>query len=448
MKLIQNAGLERRLGLFQSTVINMIDMVGIGPFVVLPLIISYIGGPHFLLAWIAGAFLSFTDAMIWAELGAAYPEAGGSFNFLRKAYGEKKWGRLFSFLYTWQTILQAPLVVASGAIGFAQYAGYLLPLNDISRRVVSGLVVISLTALLYRKIETIGKISTLLWMGVIGTLGWIIWGGISSGNLSGPISEMTQAADLSMLISAGFGAAMVKTIYSYLGYYNVCHLGSEIKNPGKNIPRSMFLSVTGIALLYILLNVSVTAVIPWQEAQHSEFIVSSFIEKIYGTSAAMWATGMVLWVAFASLFAVMLGYSRVPYAAAKAGEFFKVFSKVHPTRHFPHVSLLALGATGFVFSMLFKLSEVITAILAMRILIQFVGQAVGVILLRKKNGTTQLPYKMPLYPLPVILAIVLWLWIFYSTGTAFMLAGLLVISTGLLAFLLKARAEKHWPFTN
>ncbi len=446
MKLIPQRGLERWLGLFHSTVINMIDMVGIGPFVVLPLVISYIGGPQFLMAWIAGAALSFTDAMIWSELGAAYPDAGGSFHFLRKAYGERTWGRLFSFLYTWQTLIQAPLVIASGAIGFAQYAGYLTPLDEISRKMLSGFVVIALTALLYRKIGTIGKISAFLWIGVIFTLAWIIWGGISHGDMTAPVSEMLSATDLSLLLNAGFGAAMIKTIYSYLGYYNVCHLGSEIKNPGKNIPRSMFLSVAGITVLYFLLNVSVTSVIPWEEAQHSEFIVSTFIEKVYGPQAAVVATCMVLWVAFASLFAVMLGYSRVPYAAAREGEFFQVFSKVHPTRHFPHISLLGLGIAAFIFSLLFKLSEVITAILAMRILIQFAGQAIGVTLLRRRNGSSHLPYKMPLYPLPVILATGIWLWIFYSTGRAFMLAGLLVIATGIIAFLVKARVEMHWPF--
>ncbi len=445
MKLIQQQGLERKLGLFHSTVINMIDMVGIGPFVVLPLVIGYMGGPQFLIAWIAGALLSFVDALIWSELGAAYPAAGGSFNFLRKAYGEKTWGRLFSFLYTWQTIIQAPLVIASGAIGFAQYAGYLLPLNEISRRVVSGVVVLLLTALLYRKIETIGKIGTLLWMGVIGTLGWIIWGGITQGDITRPVQEMIADTNISLLCNAGFGAAMVKTIYSYLGYYNVCHLGGEIKNPGKNIPRSMLLSVAGIALLYFLLNISVTSVIPWQEAQNSAFIVSTFFERLYGAGPAQFATLLILWVAFASLFAVMLGYSRIPYAAAKEGEFFKIFSRIHPTRHFPHISLIGLAITAFIFSLLFKLSEVITAILAMRILVQFIGQAVGVVLLRKRYGTASLPFRMPLYPLPVILAIVIWLWIFYSTGYSFMLAGLTVIASGCIAFLIKAKNEQHWP---
>ncbi|CAN5551206.1 APC family permease [soil metagenome] len=437
--------LERRLGLFQATVINMIDMVGIGPFVVLPIVIKLMGGPFFLYAWIAGALLSFFDAMIWSELGAAYPEAGGSFNFLREAYGKEKWGKLLSFLYVWQTMIQAPLVIASGSIGFAQYFSYLVPLDEITRRVVSGVVVILLTLVLYRKIETVGKISVLLWTGVIATLLWIIWGGVNHGDLKGVITGMNDGLVVNPLFAAAMGAATVKTIYSFLGYYNVCHLGGEIKDPGRNIPRSMFLSVAGISILYLAMNISVVSVIPWQEASKSEFIVSTFIEHLYGTAAANFATMLILWVAFASLFAVMLGYSRVPYAAAKSGDFFKIFAKLHPTRNFPYVALLGLGITGFVFSLLFKLADVITAILAMRILVQFIAQAIGVMLLRAKKNGPPLPYKMPLYPLPAILVICIWSWVFFSTGTTFMLSGIAVIATGIIAFLIKAKVSGHWP---
>lgn len=437
--------LERRLGLFQSTVINMIDMVGIGPFVVLSIVIQLMGGPWFLYAWLAGALLSIIDAMIWSELGAAFPLAGGSFNFLRASYGEKSWGKLFSFLYVWQTMLQAPLVVASGAIGFAHYFGFLVPLNDITSRIVSGSIVIVLTLLLYRKIETIGKISILLWSGVVFTMLWIIYGGISNGHFTEPLQHINDGFTLNAAFAAALGAASVKTIYSYLGYYNVCHLGGEIKNPSRNIPLSMILSVLGIAALYISMNMSVVSVIPWQEAAKSEFVVSTYFETLYGHNAAIIATILILWVAFASLFAVMLGYSRVPYAAAKEGEFFEVFAKVHPTRHFPHIALLGLGITAFVFSLLFKLSQVITAILAMRIVIQFIGQAVGLIILRRKNKTV-LPFKMPLYPLPVILAILIWGFIFISTGKEFMLSGGIVIISGTIVYLIKSKKNLQWPF--
>lgn len=438
--------LHRRLGLFQSTVINMIDMVGIGPFIVLPMVIHLMNGPHFLYAWLAGALLSFIDAMIWSELGATYPMAGGSFNFLKEAYGPGKAGRLMSFLYVWQTCIQAPLVVASGSIGFASYFSYLIPLSDIEKKVISGTLVILITFLLYRKIESIGRIGTFLWMGVIATLLWIILGGIMHGNFAAPVKEMVNSPISGTLFFAALGQASIKTIYSYLGYYNVCHLGGEIINPQKNIPRSMFLSIAGISILYVAMNISVTSVIPWYEAQHSEFIISTFIEKLYGKTAAIVATGMVLWVAIASLFAVVLGYSRVPYAAAVDGLFFKSFARLHPTKNFPYISLLALGSTAFIFSLLFKLSEVITAILAMRILIQFIGQAIGVVMLRRKNGIKNLGYKMPLYPLPVILAIAMWLFVFLSTGSEFMISGLIVISSGIVVYLIRSFTTREWPF--
>lgn len=443
------APLRRRLGLVQATALNMIDMVGIGPFVTLPLVMGFMG-PYFLLAWLVGAGLSVVDGLIWSELGAAYPEAGGSYRFLKLAYGEHKWGRLMSFLYVWQTLIQAPLVLASGAIGFAQYFGYLVPFDAAEPwqpKLVSGAVVLLLIALLYRRIEDIGKLGVMLWVGVLGLMAWLIFGGIThSTHEVAWLPEGGLTALPGILISAAMGQAAVKTIYSYLGYYNVCHLGGEVKKPHKLIPRSIFLSILGIAALYLLLNWSVGTVIPWQEASKSEFIVSTFVERLYGVAAAKAATALVLWVAFASLFAVLLGYSRIPYAAAADGEFLPVFGRLHPTKQFPHVSLLILGGVGFVFSLLFRLGEVISAILAMRILIQFVGQAVGLVLLRNRRGTAGLPFRMPLYPLPVVLAIAVWLFILYSTGPTLILLALGVTAAGVVAFLLWSRSLGRWPF--
>ncbi len=443
--------LQRSLGLFQSTVLNMIDMVGIGPFLTLPMVIG-LAGSQFLYAWLAGAILSLVDAMIWSELGAAYPLAGGSYNFLKEAYGKNGPGKMISFLYVWQTIIQAPLVAASAAIGFSQYLTYLVHLNEWQQKAVSGAVIILVTFLLYRKIDNIGKIGVLLWAGVLLILGWIIIGGISAGNFLQPLKEAAGNFSWAQIASFFFGQACVKSVYSYLGYYNVCHLGGEINNPGKNIPRSMFISIIGIAILYLAMNMSVTSVISWQKIIETSvdgknpYIVSIFIKTLYGDAAANIATVLILWVALASLFAVMLGYSRVPYAAATDGAFFKIFAKLHPTKNFPYISLLFLAALAFIFSMLFKMKHVIDAILAMRILLQFIGQAIGVVLLRKRIGTANLPYKMPAYPLPVILAVFLWILVFMSTGTDVIGYFVAVFGCGIIVYLIKSFFQKQWPF--
>lgn len=427
--------LKREIGLLQATSINMIDMVGIGPFVMLSLVIQIVGSHLFLWAWIFGALTALVDGMIWSELGAAYPLAGGSYNFLKAAYG-KKWGPLMSFLFVWQTCLQAPLVVASGAIGFSTYFKFLVPsLGEVGSKAVSGTIVILIVLLLYRNIKTIGKISVFLWSGVIITMLWIILSGFTHRQLTYSLMPAGDESMFSWSFALLLGQASGKTIYSYLGYYNVCHLGGEIRDPGRNIPRSIFISIICIAVLYLCMNLSVVGVVPWQEAIHSDFVISTFMEKIYGHRTALVATGLILWVAFASLFAVVLGYSRVPYAAAVDGHFFPVFAKLHPTKSFPYISLLFIGALGFVFSIQLKLTHAISAVLAMRILVQFVAQAVGVVILRRREGTAKLPFKMWLYPLPVILSIVIWIFVWVTTGW-FALYGLTLALIGVIVFFL------------
>jgi fructoselysine transporter len=432
---------DRKLGLLQATAINMTDMVGIGPFITLPMVICTMNGPYFLYAWLAGAVLSMIDAMIWSELGAAFPMAGGSYNFLKETYRKSGLGKLMSFLFVWQTMIQAPLVIASAAIGFASYFSYITPLSTLGTKMMSGGVVICVILLLFRKIEDIGKISVFLWVAVIGTMAWIIGGGLVHGNFISPITHINDGLKLDHTFAAALGFASVKSVYSYLGYYNVCHLGGEIINPSKNIPRSMFLSIIGIFVLYMCMNISIVSVIPWQQAKDSEFVISLFMQQLAGPTAAHIITCLILLVAFASVFSATLGYSRIPYAAAKDGAFFKAFARVHPTEHFPYVSLLALGGIAFAFSLLFKLSDVISAILAMRILVQFIGQGVGLLLLRKQNQN-EFPYKMPFFPWPVFIAIAMWIAILISTGYKMVMGGLLVISLGVAVYYIKRNLEK------
>ena len=379
--------LKRKIGLVQATAINMIDMVGIGPFVVMPLVVSLFHNGIFIWAWIFGAIVAFIDGMIWSELGAKYPLAGGTYNFHRIAFGEKG-GKLMSFLFVWQTSIQAPLVVASGAIGFAQYLSYLVDLDFWQQKMVSGGLIIVVFFLLYRKIEVVGKISVVLGSIVVITILWVIISGLSHQQHSIHLLPSSGESFFNKHFISAVGLGSVQTVYAYLGYYNVCHLGGEIKEPGKNIPRSIFISITGIAFLYLLMNVSIMSVLPWQSIKKDDHhLVSSFMENIYGLNAGTVITALILFVAMASLFAVILGYSRVPYAAAADGNFFKIFSKLHPTKEFPYISLIVLCGIGFLFSLIFRsIGDVIRAILAMRILIQFIGQAVGIVLLRRRLG--------------------------------------------------------------
>jgi amino acid transporter len=448
--------LERGLSLTQAVALNMIDMVGIGPFIVVPSVIADMGGPQALAAWVAGALLALLDGCLWAELGAAMPQAGGSYVFLREAYGAARWGRLMAFLFIWQTLFQAPLVMASAAIGFGEYFEYLMPqpLSEGGQRLVRGGMLLFMIFLLYRRITTIGKISVLIWVGVVATMAWLIFGGATHFNAAQVFDWPAGAWDLDWVFLAGLGAATVRTMYTYLGYYNVCHLGGEIREPERNIPRSIFISIIGIAALYLAMQTCILGVVPWQEAVHSKFIVSTFVEHIYGPGAAKFATLMILWIAFGSLFSLSLGYSRVPYAAAVDGTFFRVFARVHPEKHFPHVSLLTLGAAALAFSMMFRLREVISAILAMRILVQFIGGAAGLVALRRRWPGGRFPYKMPLYPLPVVVVVLGWLGVFAATGSVevrgvlidLRLAAVVLMLLGALIFLLRARVNREWPY--
>jgi amino acid transporter len=456
--------LERGLGLLEATALNMNFMVGIGPFIVIPFIVRAMGGPQCILAWVVGAGLALADGCVWAELGAAMPAAGGSYVFLREAYGAKRLGRLMSFLFIWQTLFQAPLSISSGALGFAGYSNYLalkIPgvrnwlethAHEISGnvttidRAVAVILIVVAVALLYRRIATIGKISMALCIVVLGTILWLIYGGATHFSKSLLFAAPPGGWNFSWVFFAGLGHASVQAVYSYLGYYNACNLGSEMKTPERDIPRAIFLSIFGIAILYLAMQTSILAVIPWQEAQNSPFVVSLFVERTFGSSWATLATSLILVLAFGSIFSATLGYSRVPYAAALDGNFFSVFARVHPTKHFPHVSLLALGLASIFICLFFDLFSVIRAILAMRCLIQFVAQAVGLLLLHRRVSARSWPFRMWAYPVPVLLAIAGWVAIFISTGRTPMLASLGAASAGILVYLGRARFLRQWPF--
>ena len=421
----------------------MIDMVGIGPFVTIPMIVTMMHGPASIIAWLIGALLAYVDGMVWSEMGAKWPEAGGSYVFLQKLFGERKSGKFMSFLFIWQTTLQAPLVIASGAIGFANYFSYLFPLSGMQKKMVSGTLVILLVALLYRNIKSVGRISVVLWCITGGTILWLILSGIPHFNAVQAFDIHFDTFKSSTLLYVAIGQASLKSVYSYLGYYNVCHLGAEIKDPTKNIPRSILISITGIAIFYLGMQTIILGVLPWQTVAGSDFVASIYFEHLYNHTVAQVATLLILIIALSSLFSAILGYSRIPYAAAQNGDFFSVFAKVHPRHHFPHISLLAVGGLGFIFSLLFKLGDAITAILTMRILVQFVSQAVGVIGWHYIKPKEPRPYKMPLFPIPAILSIIIWVFIYSTIKLEYILYSLGIITLGVITYFVRYQFTKR-----
>jgi amino acid transporter len=454
----------------------MIDMIGVGPFITFPLIISAMGGPQAMLGWIVGAIFAICDGLVWAELGAAMPGSGGSYRYLREIYGPNRLGRLVSFLFIWQLSFSAPLSIASGSIGLAGYASYLFPtleqqyaahnwalqlpvLGTLQVRwsvssatfVAIGAILIALL-LLYRRITSISWISKFLWLGVMGTIGWIIFAGLTHFNTALVFSFPPGAFHFSTNFFLGLGSAMLIATYDYWGYYNVCFLGDEVENPSKTIPRALLLSILLVGCLYVVMNASILGVVPWQEIVQSSqsnklYVVSIFMERIYGNWAATLVTILVIWAAFASVFSLILGYSRVPYAAALDGNYFRAFARVHPRLRFPYVSLLAMGGVAILCCFL-SLADVIAALVVIRILLQFLIQAIGLIVLRIRRPEMPRPFRMWLYPVPALLASMGFIFILFSRPNFAreLRYAIVILVAGLLIYLIRSWRQHQWPF--
>jgi APA family basic amino acid/polyamine antiporter len=469
--------LVRGIGLGSATALNMIDMIGVGPFITIPLIVTAMGGPQAMLGWIFGALLAICDGLVWAELGAAMPGSGGSYRYLKEIYGPQKLGRLVSFLFIWQLSFSAPLSIASGAVGLSQYAAFFWPRLEVvwSTRTwalhlpflgtlqltwvampatVLAIGVCSLTAfLLYRRITAIARLTKVLWAGVMATIGWIIFAGLTHFNAHQAFDLPPGAFSFSRDFFHGLGGAMLIAAYDIGGYYNVCFLGDEVKEPGKNIPRALLLSILAVACLYVVMNVSILGVVPWRELAQSGasnsklYVVSTLMQRVYGHGAASMISVLVMWTAFASVFSLTLGYSRVPYAAALDGNYFRAFARVHPVHKFPYVSLLALTGVAALFCFL-RLADLIAALIVIRIVLQFLVQSIGVIVLRVRRPDLPRPFRMWLYPIPALVAAASFLFILISRRDFLRevrYAGVVLVA-GLLIYGVRAWRKGDWPF--
>lgn len=434
--------LVRGFGLLQATALNMSNMVGVGPFITIPLIIAAMGGPQCMLGWLLGAVLALCDGLVWSELAAAMPGTGGTYLYLRTIFRGTRWGGILPFLFIWQFILSGPLEIASGYIGFAQYLSYFWrSMGWLGTRMVCIAVGVSLVALLYRRVTAVGRLTVVLWVGMLATVLWIIASGVANFHLAMAFDFPAGAFTFSRGFAAGLGSAMLIAMYDFMGYYDICYVGEEVRDAPRTIPKSILYSVVAVAAIYALMNLSIIAVLPWREVVQSKFVAAQFIERLYGQHAAGAVTVLVLWTAFASVFALLFGYSRIPYAAAVDGHFFRAFAHLHPSGRFPDVSLLLLGGLAIGASF-FDLDTVISALLTSRILIQFIGQIAALHYLRKHRGDVARPFRMWLYPVPVAIAFAGWIYIFATSGWKYAAFGLVTLVVGTAVYGIWARGRE------
>jgi amino acid transporter len=455
--------LERRIGLRSAVLFNMLEMIGVGPFITLPLVIAAAGYKLSVWAWLLGALIAVADGLVWAELGAAFPRAGGSYAFLREIYGPDRAGNWLSFLYVWQLSFSAPLSIASGCIGLSSFLAWFWP--GLEGAPIAGLpalhyanfaaaaACLMVTALLYRNLSSITRLAWVLFIGVMAALAGVIASGFAHAAATGgwqmPVSPTVSVA----VALGGLAQATLITTYDYWGYYNITFLGSEVRQPEKTIPKAILLSVLFVSAFYVLMNMAALPSMRDAAAHIGESaisrvqLVAQIAKSAFGTWAGYTIAALVMWTAFASVFSLLLGYSRVPYAAAESGNYFRFLAAIHPKHGIPHRSLVALGLVASVFCF-FSLQQVITMLVITRILLQFFLQHVGVMVLRVKRPELERPFRIPLYPLPPLAAIGGFAFILVNRSHA--LGGLAVAvgiaCSGTIIYLVRANRQGQWPF--
>jgi len=438
--------LERGFGLLQATAAGMANMVGVGPFITIPLIIATMGGPQCMLGWLVALVIAVCDGQVWAELSASLPGDGGTYIYLREAF-RRYCGKLMAFLFIWQFFLSMPLEVASGNIGLVNYLSYIVPAirGEWTLKFLAAGIALFTIWLHYRRIRTVGSIAVALWIGMLITTGWTIFAGLTHFHWDYAFTFPKGAFTFSTGFLLGLGNATLIAMYDYMGYYSACYVGEEVRDPGRVLPRAILISVISVAMIYILINISMIGVIPWKDAINSKYIGSEMIESIYGRGAAIVITLLIVYTAYGSIYALMLGYSRVPFAAARDGYFFKQVAAIHPRRHIPHVSLILVGGVVALASFM-PLKAVIDACIATRIIIQFMAQTAALVILRRDRPRLNRPFKMWFYPVPAILSFIGFCYIFFTSGWFSIALTLGWMALGVLAFLYWARRNNEWPF--
>ena len=498
---------KRTIGAVGATAINMTQMCGIGPFVTIPLIVKAMGGSQAIFAFLIGAFIAIADGLVWAELGAAMPGAGGTYIYLREAF-QYGTGKLMPFLFVWTAMLFIPLIMSTGVIGLVQYLHYYEPTPVVATQPAADTAPTTITPttqiaaapaqpdtsfhisdyiavtpwgallslfvcflavlLLYQKVQTIEKFAGFFFVVMLAAVAAVAtaaythfhadlaftfpknafqlpWHSFSDWWNTDAPDPTTRSTPVTGIFFLGLGVGLVNAVYDYAGYNTAAYMGAELKNPGKTIPRSIVFSILGMMAIYLTLQIGVLGSLPWQQIANSDSIGSLVLEHTWGKTAAYVFTALIVITAFASVAMGLLGGSRVPFNAAKDGLFFPIFGRLHPRLNFPHVALIVMAVIMAIGSM-FSLGDVINSLTAVMVLVQALAQIAALTVLRKRQPDLRRPYKMTLYPLPSLLALIGWLYIYINAGRRPIELSLAWLVLGVVAFLIWASIEKTWPF--
>jgi basic amino acid/polyamine antiporter, APA family len=436
--------LIRGLGLWAATAIVVGDTIGTGVFLVSSDMARAVGSAALVLtAWVLGGFIVLLGAFCYAELGAAFPKAGGPYVYLSRGLGP-----LWGFLFGWMSsFLDRPVAMAGLAAGFIRFMGFFFPgvatplftariayqeFTFTLAQPLAALVVVLLTAVNYFSVKMSGGIQLLLTSLKVGTIAAIAFGGLVLGHKA-------QATTAPLVHPVGMGiltallTALVPAMWAYNGFNDLGDLGEEIRRPEKNIPRAILLGLFVVGGLYLLANAGYFHVLPFAMAAASQHIASDAVQAFAGSRGAMWLTLAMAVSAFGALHVVILTGSRIPYAMARDGVFFRFAGRVHPSFSTPTGALLFLGTVA-TFLALTGTFEELYSLFVFAVWIFFALTGIALLRLRRIEPNLPRPYRAwghpwtPLIFVVAAIALTVNLWTVRPVRSS---AGLAVILLGI-----------------
>jgi amino acid transporter len=291
------------IGLWQATALNVTFIVGAGVFATIPAMVDLLPGPYALLAWAGAGVLILLDGLVWSELGAAMPRSGGTYHFLLECYGRDRWGRLMAFLFLWQFTVSGPLELGFNLAAIALFAPGLSPaFADFDRahsvtwgqqvsvgpaRLFASALGLVILGLLYRRVTTLGRVTVVLWVGLLAAVGWILVEGAL--RFQPGTFDFRGATNPPSDLGGRLGPALMLAIFASLGYYNICHVGEEVREPARVIPRAILSSVAIVIVLFVGLHLALLGVVSWKEIPEKPDdynLPAEFMRRLHGDGAA------------------------------------------------------------------------------------------------------------------------------------------------------------------